>query len=697
MSTSQQDESIIKDSQKYSKKWLLTPWESSSIFSNVSETHQDYPRSRWRVAKRVVTEKIIPLNSVSKEMAPTSPISISSIDPWATDHKSLLESSKQIISCNTCHGEKIMNCPDCKGTTKVRCYECSGSGYVPGKRSGTIKKCPRCKATGQRKCTECKSGKVDCKPCNANGVMQRWLEIQETFDEQTFGQDKAPGGHKNYAWPTFEETAKPNAELPFELVLSWKGEKPEDAPPEVQTWLNFDNLRPSGLDSPALRVKSVELQVARISMKKAHFRLAGKDGFVSIDPQQNLILPSESELGPFKKRLWVIGASTVLVHFVSFNIVGKYLSQHPFYEANGMSGLLNVFAWLCVLSTVILSALLCLPKSSEHRKKLIPSGITLGAMLLLLIGSTNFGHPSASHAKDLLQAGKEDVALVEIDAAIKLNRDKEKAMDLHDEIHLAKLKQTKTAGEASQYVGFKFYWPESHQQAVNHSIQLAEKELKADYSKKAYESVESGYMGLPDEVRNSSAIKTMYTESVQNLGKACIQKANIQCIGIYAGKLKQAQAPEPIQKSFYKLAADKVSSEATRILSSASSSSFEAKEKACGQFDELMKTAFEEIKLDSIIDIKEKNQATCKKWADEKAAYIEAEAERKRQAEEYARRQAEIAEEQRQAAEERQRMKEMYPNGVLMCNDGTESPTCSCPGKRGCCSHHGGVAGCKYY
>jgi len=32
---------------------------------------------------------------------------------------------------------------------------------------------------------------------------------------------------------------------------------------------------------------------------------------------------------------------------------------------------------------------------------------------------------------------------------------------------------------------------------------------------------------------------------------------------------------------------------------------------------------------------------------------------------------------------------------VLMCNDGTESPTCSCGGsRRGCCSHHGGVNGC---
>jgi hypothetical protein len=32
--------------------------------------------------------------------------------------------------------------------------------------------------------------------------------------------------------------------------------------------------------------------------------------------------------------------------------------------------------------------------------------------------------------------------------------------------------------------------------------------------------------------------------------------------------------------------------------------------------------------------------------------------------------------------------------GALRCCDGSISPTCACPGHRGCCSHHGGVCGC---
>lgn len=32
---------------------------------------------------------------------------------------------------------------------------------------------------------------------------------------------------------------------------------------------------------------------------------------------------------------------------------------------------------------------------------------------------------------------------------------------------------------------------------------------------------------------------------------------------------------------------------------------------------------------------------------------------------------------------------------MAQCCDGTASPSCACPGHRGCCSHHGGVCGCN--
>ncbi|HEX8106820.1 MAG TPA: hypothetical protein VF516_03785, partial [Kofleriaceae bacterium] len=74
----------------------------------------------------------------------------------------------------------------------------------------------------------------------------------------------------------------------------------------------------------------------------------------------------------------------------------------------------------------------------------------------------------------------------------------------------------------------------------------------------------------------------------------------------------------------------------------------------------------------------------------------EAEARRQAAAAERERKQAELAaerERRRQAAEEARANRS---SGGLLCNDGTLSPTCTCAGShRGCCSWHGGVAGCQ--
>jgi hypothetical protein len=67
---------------------------------------------------------------------------------------------------------------------------------------------------------------------------------------------------------------------------------------------------------------------------------------------------------------------------------------------------------------------------------------------------------------------------------------------------------------------------------------------------------------------------------------------------------------------------------------------------------------------------------------------------------------AEAAADRQRQAEERQRLAEeraaeraqnSWGNSMLLCNDGTLSPSCTCgrASRRGCCSHHGGVAGCS--
>jgi hypothetical protein len=76
---------------------------------------------------------------------------------------------------------------------------------------------------------------------------------------------------------------------------------------------------------------------------------------------------------------------------------------------------------------------------------------------------------------------------------------------------------------------------------------------------------------------------------------------------------------------------------------------------------------------------------------------------REEQARQVARREAEerraalAAEEARQRqARRREAAERAWSSARLLCRDGSLSPSCTCAGsRRGCCSHHGGVAGCS--
>src|SRR5205814_1585830 len=78
--------------------------------------------------------------------------------------------------------------------------------------------------------------------------------------------------------------------------------------------------------------------------------------------------------------------------------------------------------------------------------------------------------------------------------------------------------------------------------------------------------------------------------------------------------------------------------------------------------------------------------------AEERRALAAADRERQQQERQERQERQRAAERRRRAAEEAPVYQE--PRG-LRCNDGTLSPSCTCGGPhRGCCSHHGGVAGC---
>jgi hypothetical protein len=101
------------------------------------------------------------------------------------------------------------------------------------------------------------------------------------------------------------------------------------------------------------------------------------------------------------------------------------------------------------------------------------------------------------------------------------------------------------------------------------------------------------------------------------------------------------------------------------------------------------------IQIEALQAALEKSEAIVAKLDAQDARKRAAEAKRQAAAEERARR----AEARRVLAAERaeQRREAGRDSSMLLCNDGTLSPTCTCgrASNRGCCSWHGGVAGCS--
>ena len=101
------------------------------------------------------------------------------------------------------------------------------------------------------------------------------------------------------------------------------------------------------------------------------------------------------------------------------------------------------------------------------------------------------------------------------------------------------------------------------------------------------------------------------------------------------------------------------------------------------------------VQIEALQAALEKNEAIVAKLDAAEARKRAAEAKRQASAEERAQR----AEARRVLAAERaeQRREASRDSSMLLCNDGTLSPTCTCgrSSYRGCCSHHGGVDGCS--
>ncbi len=436
-------------------------------------------------------------------------------------------------------------------------------------------------------------------------------------------------------------------------------------------------------------------------------------GVIDVTGSPAVVSPS-SDPRPLARRLRLLGGLAVCGVVVSGVLVGWYSSRHTWYVRNGDQGVLFLFGAGASAAAVLLAGVLLMRARSWSAVRV---GVPSGAVALMAIGfAIAWGHarPSLAAARAALDRGDIDAARLEANALIALGNDPEGGRRVLDDEHLQRIGKAATAAEARRLLDESWHFNDSREVAVSRLTTLAEAERTAAFSDSARDrlvGLESVLAGVDDRTKRTieGQVATLDLRDCLSSAKCeCAKKALERMIGAVEEPSLRASRDQA-DAAFVESAKEK------RRRFAASTSPYDRKsliqgaisdvrchESIAGVNDMLAIAALEDdLKAaQKEVDAADKKAEAEARVAAAKQKLADAREEAKRKAEEAAEERKRKAEE---AAEERRRKAEEAAEpggacgGMVQCNDGSCSPSCSCSRSsfRGCCSHHGGIAGCN--
>ncbi len=266
-------------------------------------------------------------------------------DPWKMDfprfadfashHHSIdLPDTRKACDCSRCRASGEVTCSSCSGSGEVTCYSCGGRGHKRKTREiPYVAVCTWCDGTGHRsgnRCTTCggggrvnktrteeyyvpcescaASGKVTCSTCGGSGKVtcprcegERRLMAYVTA-EQT--EEPAKGEHQFVPTelPPFKKKDHPLSNLEGEAVFT------QDEQSRIATF-GFGDQQAAGVLSAEVETCRNEheghmlrqqIKVERCSIVEYHYRYAGKDHTIFINPKHGLV---EDIAGPIQMAI----------------------------------------------------------------------------------------------------------------------------------------------------------------------------------------------------------------------------------------------------------------------------------------------------------------------------------------------------------------------------------------------------------
>lgn len=631
----------ILAAQRWARQFLISKRGFEAAVSGTRLEPVELIRIRWRGrTRRIVVRQAITGSRARKIQEPLDP---GSLDPWEESPESLAARPRQISRCRICAGEKRVRCLTCRGSALVACDACGGSGSIWSSRSRRRIACRTCRGTGERRCS-CRDGWISCGPCGGKGKVEEWLEVtDEPFDRITV----AGSGSPNQAPPGFDnpDTFDAVDRFPILPFLSWRGRTVEDAPAEVRSFLRRPDL--AGAHPREDRLQEVALQVLHSEITTVIYQLAGLSGSVQVQAWDRRVIENSSSREPFRRRLGrtVLGVSVAA--FAGASLAIWYGGRHSFFASTPNHWLLWVLALVFSLSMVPLMLYLALPAGGRQRKGAVAASLPVLLVALAQTGLAATGGPSLDHARASAARGDFEAAIRESAACFDLGVEPASAGHFHDELQLERIRQADEPKAAWQAASLTFLTEAARKQAGAHAVEVTYQASAA--------LQERGELAASAVLLDAAPAEIRLAEPLVGLRRRVFIENALPFWKVIEARRKSLED---------RVAACKAIAPHIRGLASLPATPDDSSPLTEGEVRE-----------------------RCENLREQRLREIERQREAEAREAERTLRRAEAA---REAAQRR------WASAPLRCNDGMLSPSCVCGGShRGCCSWHGGVAGCS--
>jgi hypothetical protein len=617
------------------------------------------------------------------------PLDPATLDPWNPPHD-LKTASHYFATCWTCHGDGRVACSGCGGSARQPCRSCDGSGKYLGTAANGARRllnCKECRGKGTITCAACTRGRVDCGTCQRSKKLECWLEIDESTRTdvqlepagelvEAFEWDDAHGAdaadHIALDGRVAARIEKPHPltfeELPASVPSGWR----QESWPRIQAKLE-----------PGERVEAQALVVLDVPSTTVSYVVMGETDAVTFEGLRMLAPPPEQSHA-FTRRALVLRRVRWILAALPIAAGAVFVSRGSYY-VEGRGGAL-VAGMVAATSLVAICAYAVLWYATIGRRAAVRWACGAVAPAVALAALAVVVQPSIARARAMVDAGQLDDARVELSALGPPSSGE--LAPLWNEIHLREAQAASTCTEVHDVIG-RFIGPSRQRdQASARADSLAIAATRDALHRGDLDGAGTALACASPEATNAPDARSLRATIAVERAKHCVVGKDWACalarakdasdLGPKDGAAVTTSAYAAIQGELDgELAAARAESDVSHRV-------------------ELEKTALALWTTYLAAQVPKEPQPIAllktSKTRDEAMLARQAEAARQRAAaEERQRVQAEQREKAREEAAER-----AQAYRPLLCSDGSLSPACTCGGSwRGCCSHHGGVAGCQ--